>query len=124
MREVGDDGGIELSGEVLATISREMVRLKASNYGKGASEAKSYVCDDFLFCVMKGGMTPVERSLLEHGDADLVRAVRLRFQNNMNDTFVDAVRRLTGREVLTYQSQVLFDPDYTVEIFLLGGPAG
>jgi hypothetical protein len=39
----------EISGETLAAISREMVRLKAEYYGRGASDAKSYVCDDWLF---------------------------------------------------------------------------
>jgi uncharacterized protein YbcI len=115
-------GQEEITGETLAMISREMVRLKAQHYGKGATEAKAYVCDDWLFCVMKGGMTTVEQTLLEHGEKDLVRTVRLRFQQSMDESFTGVVRRLTGREVLTYQSQVLFDPDFTVEIFLLGAP--
>jgi uncharacterized protein YbcI len=112
----------EISGETLAAISREMVRLKAEYYGRGASEAKSYVCDDWLFCALQGGMTTVERTLLQHGGHDLVRQVRLKFQQNMDDSFRDVVSRLTGRRVLTYQSQVVFDPDFTIEIFLLGSP--
>ncbi len=112
----------EISGDVLGAISREMVRLKAEHYGKGATEAKTYVCDDWLFCVLKGGMTTVEQTLLEHGDQDLVRQVRLRFQENMDDSFMGVVARLTGRQVLAYQSQVLFNPDFAVEIFLLGPP--
>jgi len=115
---------VELSGETLAAISREMVRLKAQNYGKGATEAKSHVCDNFLFCVLKDGITPVERNLLDHDDGDLVRRVRLRFQFNMEDTFVDAVQRLSGHEVLSYASQIMFDPDYSVEMFVLGRRTG
>lgn len=110
----------EISGETLAAISREMVRLKAEYYGRGASEAKSYLCDDWLFCVLKGGMTTVERTLLRHGDHDLIREVRLKFQQNMDESFRGVVSRVTGRTVLTYQSQVVFDPDFTIEIFLLG----
>jgi uncharacterized protein YbcI len=72
--------------------------------------------------VLKGGMTAVEQTLLKHGDNDLVRQVRLRFQQNMDESFTEVVRRLTGRQVLTYQSQVVFDPDFTIEIFLLGPP--
>lgn len=109
----------EITGETLAAISREMVRLKAERYGKGPVEAKSYLCDGWLFCVLKGGITPVERNLLDHGEGGLVRQVRLRFQETAAETFTDAVARLTGRSVLTYQSQILFDPDYIVEIFLL-----
>ena len=111
-----------LSGEVLAAITREMVRIKSESYGKGALEAKSYQCDNFLFCVLKGGMTQVERTLLEHDDRDLVRRVRLRYQELEGRRFMEAVERLSGREVLTYESQVLFDPDYMVEMFVLGPP--
>lgn len=109
-----------LTGEQLAAITREMVRIKSQHYGRGATEAKTYQCDNFVFCVLKGGMTVVERNLLEHGDAALVRQVRLRFQENNQTAFEQAVERITGCQVLTYQSQVLFAPDYTVEIFVLG----
>ena len=110
----------QLPGEVLAAITREMVRIKSESYGKGATEAKSYQCDNFLFCVLKGGLTRVEQTLLSHDDQDLVRHVRMRYQTLEGDAFTQAVERLSGRRVLTYQSQVLFDPDYAVEIFVLG----
>jgi uncharacterized protein YbcI len=110
------------SGDVLATISSEMVRLLAHSYGKGPTKAKTYQCDDFLFCVMEDGMTTAERTLLGHGEHDLVRDVRLRFQHHMGYAFTGIVRQLTGREVRTYQSQVLFEPHHTIEIFLLGDP--
>jgi uncharacterized protein YbcI len=114
-----------LTGEQLAAISREMVRIKSQHYGRGATEAKAYQCDDFVFCVLKGGMTTVELNLLQHGDDTLVRQVRLQFQERNRDTFERAVEEVTGRKVLTYQSQVLFDPTYVVEMFVLadGAPA-
>ena len=114
--------GSTLTGEQLAAITREMVRIKTQHYGRGSAEAKTYQCDNFLFCVLRGGMTPVERNLLEHGDGALVRQVRLRFQEYNQAAFEDAVEQISGRRVLTYQSQVLFAPDYTVEIFVLGDP--
>lgn len=114
-----------LPGQVLAAISNEMVRLKAQHYGKGPVEAKTYLNDNFLFCVLKGGLTRVEETLIASGDATLVRQVRLRFQEQMSATFCEPVERLTGRRVLTYESQVLFDPDYVIEIFILDAqPSG
>ncbi len=109
-----------LTGEQLAAISREMVRIAAEHYGRGATEAKSYQCDDFLFCVLKGGLTTVELNLLDHEDTTFVRELRLRFQAHNRETFTSAVEAVSGREVLTYHSQVLFDPHYVVEMFLLG----
>lgn len=111
----------QISGETLAAISNEVVRLKAQHYGKGAVEAKTYLNDDFLFVVLKGGMTKVEDTLVRSGDEALVRQVRLRFQEQMGVAFTDAVEKLTGRKVVAYQSQVVFNPDYAIEIFLLEG---
>ena len=37
----------------------------------------------------------------------------------MEQNFVDAVQRLTHRKVRTYMSQVVFDPDYCFELFVL-----
>jgi uncharacterized protein YbcI len=109
----------EVSGEELAMVSSEIVRLLAQHYGKGPTQAKSYVCDDWLFCVMKDGITTTERTLLENGEEGLVRQVRLRFQGLMQDAFKGIVEEATGRRVLTYHSQVVFDPDYAIEMFLM-----
>jgi uncharacterized protein YbcI len=110
---------VDISGEELAQVSSELVRLLAQHYGKGPTQAKSYVCDDWLFCVMKDGITTTERTLLENGEEGLVRQVRLRFQGLMKDAFTGIVEAATGRRVLTYHSQVVFDPDYAIEMFLL-----
>lgn len=111
----------EITGETLAAISSDIVRLKAQHYGKGPVEAKSYLNDNFLFVVLKGGITKVEETLIDSGDEDLVRQVRLRFQEQMRPAFVEAVETRTGRRVVQYQSQVIFDPDYSFEVFLLEG---
>lgn len=109
-----------ITKEMLAAISAELVRLKAHHYGKGPVEAKSYINDNFLFCVMKGGLTRVEETLISSGDEDLVRQVRLRFQEQMHTVFRDAVEKVTGRVVVAYNSQLLVNPDHIVEIFVLG----
>lgn len=112
-----------ITKEMLAAISAELVRLKAHHYGKGPVEAKSYINDNFLFCVMKGGLTRVEETLISSGDEDLVRRVRLRFQEQMHTVFRDAVEKVTGRVVVAYNSQLLINPDHIVEIFVLGDEA-
>ncbi len=108
-----------ISGEALAAVSRELVRMKAQHYGKGPMETKTYANDNFLFCVMKGGLTRVEETLVAGGEAALVRTVRPRFQEQVREMFVSSVEEIVGRKVLAYESQILFDPDTIVEIFLL-----
>jgi uncharacterized protein YbcI len=109
----------EISRESLAAVANEIVRLKAQYYGKGPTEAKAFMNDEVLTVILKGGLTTVERTLLESGDADLVRGVRLRFQQVMEPNFIDAVQRLTDHKVLSYMSQIVFDPDYAFEFFVL-----
>lgn len=109
----------EISREALAAVANEIVRLKAQYYGKGPTEAKAYMNDDVLVVVLRGGLTTVERTLLDAGDQDLVRQVRLRFQCVMEQNFLDAVQRLTGKRVLSYMSQIVFDPDFCFEFFVM-----
>jgi uncharacterized protein YbcI len=111
----------EIPREALAGVANELVRLKAQYYGKGPTEAKAFLNDETLVVVLKGGLTTVERTLLEAGDTDLVRRVRLRFQQVMEQNFIDAVQRTTNQKVLTYMSQIVFDPDFCFEFFVLSG---
>lgn len=109
----------QLTGEQLAAISREMVRIKAEQYGKGPTEAKSYHFDNFVISVLKGGLTRIEETLLDAGDVDLIRTVRLRFQEQLGEQFTGAVEEISGRKVLAYESQIVTNPTYVFEIFVL-----
>jgi uncharacterized protein YbcI len=109
----------EIAREDLAAVANEIVRLKAQYYGRGPTEAKAYQNDEVLVVTLKGGLTTVEKTLLEADEEALIRQVRLRFQEVMEQNFVDAVQRITRRNVLTYMSQIVFDPDYCFEFFVL-----
>lgn len=107
---------------LLSAISREMVKAMKTYYGRGPTKAKSYLVDDLLFVVMRGGTTEAEKTLLRSGEADMVRAFRQRFENIMAERLIGTIEQLTERKVVTYQSQVLFDPDTVVEIFVFDRP--
>ena len=80
-------------------------------------KAKSYLLDDFLLVVMRGGVTVAEETMLERGHSDLVRQFRQTYQNEMGDVLCSKVETLTGRKVVNYQSQILFDPHIVMEVF-------
>lgn len=107
---------------MLADISNEMVRIQKRYWGRGAVEAKSYLMDDLLLIVMRGGLTVAEESMLAHGHAREVRAFRQVWQDDMTGILTTMVQERTGRHVVNYQSQVLFDPDVVIEIFMFGDP--
>ena len=117
-RPAQEDRGGREGGDLLARISNEMVRAQKQFFGKGPTEAKSYMLDDLLLIVMRGGLTTAEKTMLEFGKPDQVRQFRQLFENEMTGRLTGMVEELTGRKVATYQSQVMFDPDVVVEMFV------
>jgi uncharacterized protein YbcI len=107
------------TGGTRAAVSNALVGLKKEFYGKGPTAAKTYFNDDWVFTVLEGGLNRNEETLLEAGEYRLVREVRLRFQEAVTKTICGAITEILGREVLTYHSQIMFDPVRTVEMFLL-----
>lgn len=103
---------------LLSRISNEMVRAQKQYFGKGPTEAKSYFLDDMLIIVMKGGTTTAEKTMLEFGEEDKVREFRQTFENQMTENLTSMIEELTGRKVVTYQSQIMFAPDRVVEMFV------
>jgi uncharacterized protein YbcI len=107
------------AGEQVADISNAIVGIFSECYGRGPTKAKTYVFDNYVFTVLEDILTTVEQTLVENGHEDLVRAVRLTFQEAVADRFMEAVAEVTGRRVVTYHSQVTFHPPLGFEIFVL-----
>jgi uncharacterized protein YbcI len=107
---------------IRSEISNAMVGLKKEFYGKGPTKAKTFLNDNYVFCVMEGGLTRNEQTLIERGHEDLVRTYRLRFQEAMEAPTVEAVQRITDRSVIGYHSQIVFHPERAFEIFVLDRP--
>jgi uncharacterized protein YbcI len=106
-------------GQLRTAIANALVGLKKQYYGRGPTAAKTYLCDDYVFVVMENGMTRNERTLLDAGREQLVREYRLSFQEAVTETITSTVSELTGRRVIGYHSQIVFDPDRVFEIFVL-----
>jgi uncharacterized protein YbcI len=109
----------EPGGSVRTALANAMVGMKKQFYGRGPTAAKAWILDDYVFVAMEGGLTRNEETLLADGKEDLVRQYRLSFQETVKDSVTTAVEELLGRRVLTYHSQVVFDPPRTFEIFVL-----
>ena len=109
----------ERHGEVVATISNSIVGIFAETYGRGPTKAKTYMVDDYVFTVLEDILTTVEQTLVNNGHEDLVRAVRVTFQEAERDKFMQAVTDATGRKALAYHSQVTFHPALGFEVFVL-----
>jgi uncharacterized protein YbcI len=104
----------------LQAISNGLVHLMSESYGRGPTKAKTYILDDtYVCCVMHEIFTTAEQTLIEAGEKDLVRRTRIAFQTALADEFKGVVEEALGRRVLTYQSQIVFDPAASFEFFIL-----
>src|SRR5918912_4472686 len=101
--------GQSIDGAVRSAISQAIVRIHAEHYGKGATQAKTYVWDNLVVTVLRDVLTVAERTLVDVGRVDTVRDVRTTFQFSLERNFRDAVERLTGRRVKSFMSQI--DPE-------------
>src|SRR5215207_6413659 len=93
-------------GEVMARISTGLVQLHSRFYGKGPTKAKTHLIDDTVICILRGGFTTVERTLIEGGNADAVYQIRRSFQQAMEDNFKEVIESALGRKVIAYMSQI------------------
>jgi len=108
-------------GDVLTEISDGMVALLKEYYGRGPSQAKSYYHDDLVVCLLRGGFTRVEQTLLEGGRTAAVIQQRMEFQEVMRDRFSAVIEAATGRRVIGFMSGNQQQPDMICEVFILDG---
>ena len=109
-----------IDGAMRSEISQAVVRIHAEHYGKGATQAKTYVWDNLVVTVLRDVLTVAERTLVDVHQADKVRELRATFQSSLEPTFRTAIERLTGRRVDSLMSQVDPDRGIGVEVFVLG----
>jgi uncharacterized protein YbcI len=106
-------------GEVLTAISDGLVALLKEFYGRGPNRAKSYYEDDLVVCVLRGGFSRVEQTLLEGGRGIAVIQQRMEFQELMRERFEAVIEDATGRRVIGFMSGNQQDPDMMCEVFVL-----
>ncbi len=112
------------NGHTVATISNGMARIHRDAYGRGADKVRTIVQGDFVVSFLDGIYTPAERTLIDAGEREVVSLTRLAFQRAMQAEFTGLVEEATGRKVAAFVSQVHFDPDLAVEIFVLDPSPG
>lgn len=110
-------------GKLLSEITNRIVALMREHYGRGPIKAKTYVLDNLIVCVLSNGFTAIERTMMAGGEPDRVLEMRRDFQRMMKVRYSAMIEQLTGRKVLAFLSQAHVEPDLTVEMFLMDGPA-
>jgi uncharacterized protein YbcI len=103
----------------LTAVSDGIVALLKEFYGRGPTRTKTYFEDDLVVCLLRGGFTRVEQTLLEGGRGSSVIQQRMEFQELMRHRFQTVIEEATGRRVIGFMSGNQQDPDIMCEVFIL-----
>ncbi len=118
-----DDGQAALAkrrhGDELTAVSDGLVTLLKEFYGRGPTQARSYYQDDLVVCILRGGYTQVEQTLLDGGRGSAVIEQRMEFQELMRDRFEAVIEKAVGRKVIGFMSGNQQQPDMMCEVFIL-----
>jgi uncharacterized protein YbcI len=106
--------------------AKPSARSRSASYGSTGSstdaarrKAKSYLSDDLVVVMLRGGFTAAESTLLEGGRGDSVIQQRAEFQEVMGDRFREVVEQELGRKVVATMAAVHQHPDLLSQIFVL-----
>jgi uncharacterized protein YbcI len=110
-----------LAGDPLLTaVTDAMIALHRRYHHRVPVTAKTLMLgDDLLACVLGGVYTDVEKTMIEVQRGTTVQETRSAFQNAMQHKFIEAVERLSGRNVLAFISNQHIGPDIEIELFVL-----
>ena len=117
---------VPLTGDaLLVAVTNAMVAFHERYYHRVPVTAKSLLLDDeLLVCVLGGVYTDVEKTMIELQRTNTVQETRNAFQTTMQHKFINAVQRLSGRDVVLFLSRQHVGPDMEVELFLLNPSQG
>ena len=101
------------------------MRIHREAHGTGARTSWAHVHDDEVVVTLDQiELLPLERFLIERGEADNVLLFRSLYQQAAQEVFTAAVERATGRRVKAFTSMTSLDPPYAVEYFRLAPANG
>jgi uncharacterized protein YbcI len=111
--------GEKAPGEVLAEISTELVKLHRRVYGRGPEKVKSFFADETVICLLYGGLTVAERTLIAEGHVEAVHRLRRGAREAMEAPAKTIVEKASGCPVIAYMGEIHPGLDLTVEVFVL-----
>jgi uncharacterized protein YbcI len=113
-----------VGGQRARAISDGIQRLHREFDGRGATTARTVIQRDYVATFLQDVYTPAEKTLVKAGERESVKQARSAFQRAMEEQFTQVVEQAMGRKVIAFMSQVHFDPDISLEAFVLQSEDG
>lgn len=112
--------GLPIGDATLVAVSEAMVALHERYHGRKPATARTQMMgDDMLACLLGDVYTDVEKTMIELQRQAVVHETRSAFHQAMEQRFIRAVERITGRRVARFISAHHVGPDLELELFML-----
>ena len=102
-------------------ISRGLISIYKDHTDRGPAAARTTIGEHHVVTVLETSLTKAERTLVEGGEASLVREVRRKFQKAMAPEVLALTARVTGREAVALLSDHDVERDIAIEFVILAG---
>jgi uncharacterized protein YbcI len=113
-------GHADRQGLELQEVTNAMVRLYKELFGRGPTKARTnYAGSDTLVATIENSLTPAEQNMIDLGEDQRVREIRMFFQHASDAEFTGIVEQITGRTVRAFVSGMDTDKDVATEVFYL-----
>jgi uncharacterized protein YbcI len=110
----------ERSGLMMVELSNAMVRLYKELFGRGPTKARTdFAGPDLVVSTLECSLTRIERLMVEAGEHERLRDLRMHFQHLNEKQFVETVEQITGRKVRGFVSGIDTEHDISTELFYL-----
>jgi uncharacterized protein YbcI len=112
--------GPRLGDHQLEAVNEAMDALHQRYHGRTPATARTEMMgDDVIACMLGNVYTDVEKTMIELQRTAVVHETRSVFQQAMERRFINAVERLTGRQVAEFICAHHVGPDVELELFVL-----
>jgi uncharacterized protein YbcI len=110
----------ELSGSPMLELSNAFTRLYKELFGRGPTKVRAaFAGPDTVVVTLENTMTQAERNMVELGDQQRLRDVRMFFQHSSEEELKRPVEEILGRRVRAFTSGMDTEADIAVEVYIL-----
>jgi uncharacterized protein YbcI len=105
--------------EVSGRLATGIVGRYRDRFGRGPTEARAYIEDEYALVILGSAQTDVERSLVQGGELDAVELLRRRVRQMAAAEFCAVTEEIVGRKVVAMLGDHNAVANTTVLVFLL-----
>jgi len=106
-------------GQLEAEIGQAVVKFEREYMGRGPTDVRTHLLGDMVLVRLKGVLTPAEHQLVRAEGVELLKQVRAKLLESGRRQVGNAIREITGLEVISMHADLSTKTGERIVIFVL-----